>query len=191
VYSDDLEETEGLEDANCSRTYPSGFPVCETYTLKGNMLQIGLEKPEVFKRTKDGLEIDRDEWSVLEPLDGLKFNLSYYSQRIYGAVIGTGGGSSSTDLSLRKDGRFTRESNSSFFFGATDTGASSGNITASASGTSSRSNNGSYRVYGNTIEFKYDDGRVIKQFMFLPSGRKDLTFLHIGGGIYWEDKPKK
>jgi hypothetical protein len=191
VYSDDLEETEGLEDANCSRTYPSGFPVCETYTLKGNMLQIGLEKPEVFKRTKDGLEIDRDEWSVLEPLDGLKFNLSYYSQRIYGAVIGTGGGSSSTDLSLRKDGRFTRESNSSFFFGATDTGTSSGNIMASASGTSSRSNNGSYRVYGNTIEFKYDDGRVIKQFMFLPSGRKDLTFLHIGGGIYWEDKPKK
>ena len=190
VYSDDLEETEGLEDANCSRTYPSGFPVCETYSVKGNMLQIGLEKPEVFKRSKDGLEIDGDDWSVLEPLDGLKFNLSYYSQRISGAVIGTGGSASSTDLALRKDGRFTRESNSSFFFGATDTGTAQGNVTAGVGGSNSRGSNGSYRVYGNTIEFKYDDGRIIKSFMFLPSGRKDLTFLHIGGSIYWERKKK-
>jgi hypothetical protein len=190
VYNDDLEDTEGLEDANCTRTYPSGFPVCETYSLKGNMLQVGLEKPEVFKRTKDGLEIDGDDWSVLEPLDGLKFNLAYYTQRIYGAIIGTGGSSSSTDLALRKDGRFSRESNSSFFFGATDTGTSTGNVTAGVSGSNSRSNNGSYKVYGNTIEFKYDDGRVIKRFMFLPSGRKDLTFLHIGGSIYWEREKK-
>ena len=190
VYSDDLEETEGLEDATCTRTYPSGFPVCETYSVKGNMLQIGLEKPEAFKRSKDGLEIDGDEWRVLEPLDGLKFNLSYYSQRISGAIIGTGGSSSSTDLALRKDGRFTRESNSSFFFGATDTGTSTGNVTAGVGGSNSRSNNGSYKVYGNTIEFKYDDGRIIKLFMFLPSGRKDQTFLHIGGSIYWESKKK-
>jgi hypothetical protein len=191
VYSDDLEDTEGLEDANCARTYPSGFPVCETYTLKGNMLQVGIEKPESFSKTKNGLKIDGEDWDVLEPLDGLKFNLAYYSQRIYGAVIGTGGGSNSTNLALRKDGRFTRESSGSFFFGATDTGTSSGTVTASVSGSSSRSNNGSYRVYGNTIEFKYDDGRVVKQFMFLPSGRKDLTFLHIGGSIFWEDKPEK
>jgi hypothetical protein len=190
VYSDDLEDTEGLEDANCSRTYPSGFPVCETYSVKDNMLQIGLEKPEVFAKTKTGLKIDGDDWNVLEPLDGLKFNLAYYSQRISGAIVGTGGSSSSTDLALRKDGRFTRESSSSFFFGATDTGTSTGNVTAGVGGSSSRSNNGSYRVYGNTIEFKYDDGRVIKQFMFLPSGRKDLTFLHIGGSIYWEREKK-
>lgn len=190
VYSDDLEETEGLEDANCARAYPSGFPVCETYTLKGNMLQVGFEKPESFAKTNLGLKIDGENWSVLEPLDGLKFNLLYYSQRITGAIVGTGGASSSTDLALRKDGRFTRESNSSFFFGSTDTGTSTGNVTAGVGGSNSRSNNGSYRVYGNTIEFRYDDGRVIKQFMFLPSGRKDLTFLHIGGSIYWEREKK-
>ena len=190
VYSDDLEETEGLEDADCTRTYPSGIPVCETYSVKGNMLQIGLEKPEAFKRTKDGLEIDGEEWDVLEPLDGLKFNLAYYTQRVSGAVVGTGGLASSTDLALRKDGRFTREFNSSFSVGVTDTGTSSGNVTAAVAGYNSRSNNGSYRVYGNTIEFKYDDGRIIKLFMFLQSGRKDLTFLHIGGSIYWESKKK-
>ncbi len=190
VYSDDLEETEGLEDANCARTYPSGFPVCETYNVKGNLLQIGLEKPEVFAKTKTGLKIDGEDWSVLEPLDGLKFNLPYYTQRIYGAIVGTGGGSSSTDLALRKDGRFTRESSGSFFFGATDNGTSTGNVTAGVGGSNSRSNNGSYRVYVNTIEFKYDDGRLIKQFMFLPSGRKELTFLHIGGSIYWEREKK-
>jgi hypothetical protein len=191
VYNDDLEATEGLADADCTRTYPSGFPVCKTYSLKDGKLQIGLEKPEPFAKTKTGLKMDGDDWEVLEPLDGLKFNSAYSSQRVTGTVTGTGGGSSSVGLALRKDGRFSREASSNFFFGTTDTGTSTGNITASASGSSSRSTNGSYRVYGNTIEFKYDDGQIVRDFMFLPGGRKALTFLHIGGSIYLEDKPTK
>jgi hypothetical protein len=188
VYNDDLETTEGLTDADCTRTYPSGFPVCKTYTFKDGKLQIGLEKPEPFVRTKTGLNMDGDDWEVLEPLDGLKFNSAYSSQRVTGTVGGVGGGSSSVGLALRKDGRFSREASSNFFFGATDTGTSTGDITATASGSSSRSTNGSYRLYGNTIEFKYDDGQVVRDFMFLPGGRKALTFLHIGGSIYLEDK---
>jgi hypothetical protein len=190
VYNDDLESTEGLADADCTRTYPSGFPVCKMYSIKGNKLQVGLEKPEPFAKTKTGLKIDGDDWEVLEPLDGLKFNASYSSQRVTGTVIGTGGGSSSVSLALRKDGRFSREASSSFFFGATDTGTSSGSVTASASGSSSRSTGGSYRVYANTIEFKYDDGQIVRDFMFLPGGRKAVTVLHIGGSIYSEDKKK-
>jgi hypothetical protein len=185
VYSDDLEDTEGLMDADCTRTYPSGFPICEVYTIKGNTIQIGLEKPVTWKRSKTGLVIDGDEYDTLEPLDGLKFNAAYESLVVQGTAIGTGGSSSSVDLLLRKDGRFSRESNSSFFFGATDTGTSSGSVTASVAGSNSRSNNGAYKVYGNTIEFKYDDGRVIKNFIFLPIGRKDTSFMQIAGRKYW------
>jgi hypothetical protein len=185
VYSDDLEDTEGLMDADCTRTYPSGFPVCEVYTVKGNTIQIGLEKPVSWKRGKTGLVIDGDQYDVLEPLDGIKLNAAYESLVVQGALVGTGGSSSSVDLLLRKDGRFSREANSSFFFGATDTGTQSGSVTASVAGSNSRSNMGSYKLYGNTIEFKYDDGRVIKQFIFLPIGRKDPSFMQIAGRKYW------
>jgi hypothetical protein len=185
VYSDDLEDTEGLMDADCARTYPSGFPVCEVYTVKGNTIQIGLEKPVSWKRGKTGLVIDGDQYDVLEPLDGIKLNAAYESLVVQGALVGTGGSSSSVDLLLRKDGRFSREANSSFFFGATDTGTQSGSVTASVAGSNSRSNMGSYKLYGNTIEFKYDDGRVIKQFIFLPIGRKDPSFMQIAGRKYW------
>lgn len=185
VYSDDLEDTEGLMDADCTRTYPSGFPVCELYTIKGSTIQIGLEKPVSWKRSKSGLVIDGDQHDVLEALDGLKLNAAYESLVVQGTAIGTGGSSSSVDLLLRKDGRFSREANSSFFFGATDTGGQSGSVTASVAGSNSRSNTGSYKLYGNTIEFKYDDGRVIKNFIFLPSGRKDPSFMQIAGRKYW------
>ncbi len=185
VYSDDLEDTEGLMDADCTRTYPSGFPVCEVYSVKGNTIQFGLEKPVTWKRGKSGFIIDGDQYNILEPLDGLKLNAAYESLVVQGAVIGTGGSSSSVDLLLRKDGRFSREANGSFFFGATDTGTQSGSVTTSVAGSNSRSNMGAYKLYGNTIEFKYDDGRVIKQFIFLPSGRKDPSFMQIAGRKYW------
>ncbi len=185
VYSDDLEDTEGLMDADCSRTYPSGFPVCEVYSVKGNTIQIGFEKPTTWKRSKAGLIIGGDQYDTLEPLDGIKLNAAYESLVVQGGVVGTGGSSSSVDLLLRKDGRFSREANSSFFFGATDTGTQNGSVTTSVSGSNSRSNMGAYKLYGNTIEFQYDDGRVIKQFMFLPSGRKDPSFMQIAGRKYW------
>ncbi len=185
VYTDDLEDTEGLMDADCTRTYPSGFPVCEVYTVKGNTIQIGLDKPVIWKRGKSGLIIDGDQYDLLEPLDGIKLNAAYESLVVQGAMVGTGGSSSSVDLLLRKDGRFSREANGGFFFGATDTGTQSGSVTASVSGSNSRSNMGAYKLYGNTIEFKYDDGRIIKQFIFLPIGRKDPSFMQIAGRKYW------
>jgi hypothetical protein len=192
VYNDDAESTDGLEDINCTKTYPSGFPVCQVYSVKGNTLQIGLEKPVSFKRDKNGLTVDGDEYSTIEPLDGVKFDGEYQSLSVFNSSIGGGGGStSSVDLALRKDGRFFREATNSAFSIATDNGSSTGNTIATASATNSRSNNGTYRVYGNTIEFKYDDGRVIRQFAFLPSGRKDLQYLRIGGRLYWIEDGKK
>ncbi len=87
----------------------------------------------------------------------------------------------------RKDGRFSRDA-------ANSTYASSsflGETTFVAGSSKARSNTGTYRVYGNTIEFKYEDGRVVKQFIFAPAGRKDLEYLRIDGRLYWLEKDRQ
>jgi hypothetical protein len=189
VYNDDAEDTGGLEDINCTKTYPSGFPVCQTYILSGNMIKIGFEKPVSFKRVGNTVEIDGEEYGVLEPLDGVKFN-GYYASVTGGGTsnaAGTSGFTSSVDLVLRKDGRFSRDASSSTHA----SGSFLGETTFVAGSSSSRSNTGTYRVYGNTIEFKYEDGRVVKQFIFAPAGRKDLEYLRIDGRLYWLEKDRQ
>jgi hypothetical protein len=189
VYNDDAEETGGLEDINCSRTYPSGFPVCQTYTLTGNMIKIGFEKPVPFKRVGNTVSIDGDEYGVIEALDGVKFH-GYYASVTGGGTstaAGTSGFTSSVDLVLRKDGRFSRDAASSTHA----SGSFLGETTFVAGSSTSRSNTGTYRVYGNTLELKYDDGLTVKQFIFAPAGRKDLEYLRIDGRLYWLEKDQK
>jgi hypothetical protein len=189
VYNDDAEDTGGLEDINCSKTYPSGFPVCQAYSISGNMIKIGFEKPVPFKRVGKTVEIDGEEYGVLEGLDGLTFH-GYYSSITGGGTsnaVSTSGFTSSVDLVLRKDGRFSRDAANSTFA----SGSFLGETTFVAGSSNSRSNTGTYRVYGNTIEFKYEDGRVVKQFMFAPAGRKDLEYLRIAGRLYWLEKDRQ
>jgi hypothetical protein len=189
VYNDDAEDTGGLEDINCSKTYPSGFPVCQTYSITGTTIKIGFEKPVPFKRVGKTVELDGDEYSVLEALDGLKFH-GYYSSITGGGssnAVNTSSYTSSVDLILRKDGRFSRDASSSTFA----SGSFLGETTFVASSGSSRSNTGTYRVYGNTIEFKYEDGRAVKQFMFVPAGRKNLEYVRIDGRLYWLEKDRQ
>jgi hypothetical protein len=189
VYTDDAEDTGGLEDINCAKTYPSGFPVCQTYTITDNTIKIGFGKPVAFKRIGKTVEIDGDEYGVLENLDGLKFD-GYYAS-VTGTSssngMGSSGMTSSVDLVLRQNGRFSRDASSNSFSSA----SWQGETTVLASSNSSSSNTGTYRVYGNTIEFKYADGRVVKQFIFSPSGRKDLEYLRIDGRLYWLEKDQK
>jgi hypothetical protein len=189
VYNDDAQDTGGLEDINCSKTYPSGFPVCQMYSISGNTIKIGFEKPVPFKRVGNTVSIDGDEYSVLETLDGVKFH-GYYASVTGGGTsnaAGTSGFTTSVDLVLRKDGRFSRDASSSTHA----SGSFLGETTFVAGSSSSRSNTGTYRVYGNTLELKYEDGRVVKQFIFAPAGRKDLEYLRINGRLYWLEKDRQ
>jgi hypothetical protein len=189
VYTGDAAETEGLAETDCTKIYPSGFPVCEPYNQNGNKLQIGYEEAINWRSIKDGLEIDGGEWYLIEPLDGLSFNGSYSSSSTYTASIGSGGASYYDGLNLRKDGSFAREASSSLGFTGTDNGSATGNPTATVGAASSSAASGKYRVYGNTIEFKYQNGRIERQFAFLPGGRKDLEWIRIGDASYFKDKP--
>jgi hypothetical protein len=188
VYTGDAAETEGLMDTDCGKIYPSGFPVCEAYNLTGNRLQIGFERTINYRKTTDGLEIDGGSWYPIEPLDGVVFNASYSSSSTYTAIVGSGSASYYSGINFRKDGGFARESSSGLGFTGTDNGSPTGNATATVSGSSSSAISGKYRVYGNTIEFKYANGRVERQFAYLPGGRKDTDWLIIGDASYFKDK---
>jgi hypothetical protein len=173
VFTGDATETEGLMDIDCSKTHLSGFPVCETYTLNQNMIKIGLEKSVLIQKLKDGIKIDGTFHAILEPVDGLKLNAQYET------VSSAGGGFNSSysyvawgNIEFRNDGTFFQERSSSV-------------STVVSGGSSYRPDSGTYRLYGNTLELKFKDGTVVRKFILLSTGRKNLTYLNIGGTRYW------
>jgi hypothetical protein len=173
VFTGDATETEGLMDIDCSKTHLSGFPVCETYTLNQNLINVGLEKPVSFQKLKDGIKIDGTFHAILESVDGIKLNAQYET------VSSAGGGFYSSysyvawgNIEFRNDGTFFQERSSSV-------------STVASGGSSYRPDSGTYRLYGNTIELKFKDGTVVRQFILLSTGRKNLTYLNIGGTRYW------
>jgi hypothetical protein len=173
VFTGDATETEGLMDIDCSKTHLSGFPVCETYTINQNMIKIGLEKAVSFQKLKDGIKIDGTFYGTLESVDGLKLNAQYET------VSSAGGGFNSSysyvawgNIEFRNNGTFFQERSSSV-------------ATVASGGSSYSPDSGTYRLYGNTLELKFKDGTVVRKFIMLSTGRKNLTYLNIGGTRYW------
>lgn len=188
------EPDEGLADADCTRTKLNGLPVCEVYRVENGKIRIGDDGPRSFAKTKTGLKIDGRDLEPVRPVDGLKLEGRYDSQSVMSAGVGTGGAVFQRGLVFRKDGTFRRQSSSSGFFGATDTGTSFGNVTASASFSNDRRDGGTYRFVGNTLELKFGDGHVERAFAFLPQtkgGKPDTSFVRIGGRDYSLDDGKK
>jgi hypothetical protein len=178
VYTDDASATEGLMDIDCTKTYPSGIPLCEPYSLKGDELRIGNDAPVKINRLKNGFEIDESEYEVLESADGVKLN----------AVYETTSGQSNwntyyyqvwnSEIEFKPGGNFFQADSSKW-----------GNVVSE--GNSYRPESGTYRVYGNTLEFKFKDGTVVRKFLILSGGRNDLRYISIGGTLYWIKEAKK
>jgi hypothetical protein len=173
VFTGDATATEGLMDIDCGKTHLSGFPVCETYSINKNMIKIGLEKPVSFQKLKDGIKIDGGFHAILESVDGIKLNAEYET------VSSAGGGFNSTysyvawgNLKFNSNGTFVQERSTSV-----STVVSAANSYSPDSGT--------YRLYGNTLELRFRDGTVVRRFIMLTTGRKNLTYLNIGGTQYW------
>lgn len=185
VFTDEPEES--LEETDCSRTRPNGFPVCQVYRLQGNQITIGTNKPVSFQRVGKGLKIDGDDFKPLESTNGLKVNGTFRAFSAFSSSAGgSGGGFSEVILSFTSDGKFIREGSGGAFFNATDTGTPSGNTTASVSTASQRTNSGTYRFHANTLELKFGDGRVLREFAFVGGrDKKGLpSLLRIGGRDY-------
>jgi hypothetical protein len=178
VYTDDATETDGLMDIDCTKTYPSGIPLCETYSLNGDGLCVGNDAPVKIKRLKNGFEINESEYETLEGADGIKLN----------AVYETTSGQSNwntyyyqvwnSEIEFKLGGNFFQADSSKW-----------GNIVSD--GNTYRPESGTYRVYGNTLEFKFKDGTILRKFLILSGGRKDLKYISIGGTLYWIKEAKQ
>jgi curved DNA-binding protein CbpA len=181
VFTGDPEDTEGTPDSDCSKTYPSGYPICDVYKISGGKITIGRQKAVTFKPSKQGLVMDGDDYTPLLPLGNLKLQGTYNSFTASGSTFGAPSSfTSNVDFMFSSNGKFTRDASNTVFASATSDGTAFGSTTASVSSWSQRQNSGTYSIYDNTLELKFLDGRVVKKFIF----RVDKDFYRIGGRNY-------
>jgi hypothetical protein len=191
VFTGDPETS--LADADCTKTRPNGLPLCEVYSIKNGMMIIGSDKPQKWERTATGYKLGGDDLNVVRPLGELKLAGEYKATSVFTAVVGSGGGVFYNNLTFRKDGTFTRLATGGVSITTTTDGTAFGDTTGGVSSSSERKNGGQYTLTGNTLTLKYGDGRVEKQFAYLPNlkgGKPDLEWLYIGGRNYFLEDGK-
>ena len=83
-----------LADADCTRTFPNGLPICQVYRVQGNSLVIGADKPLPFRKQGDGLTLDGHTLDPVRPLADLKLAGAYKTTSVFTAIGGTAAASS-------------------------------------------------------------------------------------------------
>lgn len=187
VYTQEPEES--LDEANCSRTYPNGLPVCQVYTFKNGRLQIGNSQPRPLVKQPDGTYLfDGTKWLSVRPVTGLKLKGNYRSFSAFGNASSLGNGFSDRRLNFSPDGRFTREVSGGYSSTFTDTGTASGTVTGGVTTQQSNQNSGTYRFVGNTLELHYNGGQVVRLFAFVGEETRGQpnkpALLRLGGSNY-------
>lgn len=181
-----LEPDESLSEADCSRTYANGLPVCEVYRVTGNKIQIGSDKAVPFKQQGKTFTLDGRDYDQLMPLDNLKLEGQFKSTVVSNAVVSLGGSISNSALYFNTKNQFAYDRSSSTNL------AGSGYVMSSSNQAATR--RGTYQFKGNTLELKYADGRLVRMFAVTTldeKGKLDLTSLRLGGGTYILQKSQK
>lgn len=187
MYTGDPETS--LVDADCTRTLPSGLPLCEVYRLGNGTITIGTDKPVKWAKNAAGYKLDSSALSPVGPLGDLKLAGQYRSVTSFTAMVGTGGGLFEDLLTFRKDGTFSSRHSGGVSLTTTSDGSSSGSVTGGVYSSTDRRNSGTYSLSGNTLTLRYGDGRVEQMFAFLPGSKPDLEWLYLGGSNYFLEKP--
>ncbi|WP_293912963.1 hypothetical protein [Deinococcus sp.] len=178
-----------LADADCSRTYPNGLPICEVYRVQGGSLVIGNDKPEKLEQVGGELKIGGQRYQAIVPLSGLKLNAKYQASSGFGNAMSTTVSSFQSSYSFTGAGKFVYGSSGGVMSTTTTTGTPQGEITGGVTATSQNGSSGAYRFVGNTLELRYPDGRTEKRFAFaLPGkdGKPNLDLIRIGGSSFTE-----
>lgn len=186
VYTGDPDTS--LADADCTRTLPSGLPLCQVYRLGNGTMTIGADKPLKWAKTAAGFTLDGSTLAPVRPLGDLKLAGQYKSVTSFTATVGTGGGLFEDRLTFRRDGTFSNQHSGGVSLTTTSDGSSSGDITGGVYSSTDRRNTGSYSLSGNTLTLKYGDGRVERMFAFLPGSKPDLNWLYLDGSDYFLEK---
>ncbi len=149
---------------------------CLSYSIKDGKLNIQGEDPLPISINKDGaLEIDQVHMRKVLPVpDGTTFSGEYISQGYYGLVGITPYSTSWTNyMTFYADGTFTSDQTS---LASLDTG-SARTDSVSAGDTVK----GTYKISGNTIELKYEDGTVERHvFAIPPRSDEGRVYVQIG-----------
>ncbi len=178
-----------LADADCARTLPSGWPLCQVYRLGSGAITIGTDKPAKWAKTAAGYTLDGSTLSPVKPLGELKLAGQYKSVSSFMAMVGTGGGLFEDLLTFRRDGSFSRQHSGGVSLTTTSDGSPSGDVTGGVYSSTDRRNSGTYSLSGNTLTLSYGDGRTERMFAFLPGNKPDLEWLYLGGSNYFLEKP--
>ncbi|WP_424950843.1 hypothetical protein [Deinococcus sp.] len=193
VYTDNPRTS--LADADCTKTLPSGVPLCEVYTIKNGTITIGNGRPVKWERTAAGYKLGGSELKPVKALGNLKLAGEYKAVSSFAAVGGSGGGLFEDFLTFRKDGTFSVQHTGGVSITTTSDGTALGDVTGGVYSSTDRRNSGTYSFSGNTLTLKYGDGRMEQQFAYLPQqdkqGRPDPEWLYLDGSNYFLEDPKK
>jgi hypothetical protein len=186
--------TDGNVVAHC-RAEPTD---CGLYALKGGGLLSGAREIEMrevaddlgtietevkpFAKSGESLTIDEATYSAVKPLEAgtpLDGTWRYFFASSGTTATSSGGVSSETILTLRRDGAFRREGSS----GAMSTNEIGGGTTGVTAGGDRPADSGTYAVDGYTLVLTGRNGRAERLSIFAPEAGSD-TLLVIDGSNY-------
>jgi hypothetical protein len=188
---------------DCSKTMPSGEPICNRYEISGNKIRMQSssgkwedEDWEIYKRTASLLEIGDREYKVLQPLTNVKLN------GIYETASGSSSGSvtgvlytsvTEGEIKFTTDGRFesTKSTWNRLGIAVGPLGAPP-TVTGQSSNFDGNNGKGKFRIEGNWMILTGDDGREVRKFIYAP--HKDIvpgsliTHFYFDSDFYWIKK---
>ena len=157
-------------EIDCGRTKPNGAPLCATYHARGNFITVADEGevdtlPFALDGTVpaiDGVTMNPVLPSPVNSLSGVYWYNYFSSSGFCGAFSTCSSTYYESNLDLRPDNTFTHFTDSQNLH-SSDTALGSTSVSAYGNDADS----GTYTVQGNVIEFRYNNGRVDKNFFYL------------------------
>jgi hypothetical protein len=189
---------------DCSKTMPSGEPICNRYEISGNKIRMQSSSGkweddddwEVYKRSASMLEIDGREYKPLQPLTNAKLNGTY--ETASGSSSGSMTGVLYTsvtegEIKFTADGRFESAKSTWNRLGiAVGALGAPPTVTGQSSNFDGNNGKGRFRIQGNWMILTGDDGREARKFIYAP--HKDIaagsliTHFYFDGDFYWIKK---
>jgi hypothetical protein len=163
---------------DCSKTKPSGEPICERYEISGGRIRMQNE-PGIWKdddweplvRNGARFSIDDNQYAPLRPLNGLKLSGTYKMNSSFssGTITGVLSTSISEGTMIFTSGGGFRSSKSNWSrvgIGVGTVGAPSA-ITGSTSKFGENEFSGQYRIENNWLIVRQPDGSEARQFIYI------------------------
>ena len=169
------------EALDCRRMKKDGKPLCGTYLLKGNQIQLDGGAWQSFESGNSSITIGGKAW-IKDTAAPATLNGSWSMTN--GSSLPNNGGVWVTNAwTFNSDGTFESGSSSSVMVNSSPGWADSN---TSVSGGGSNSHTGRYSIKDYTLTLEYNDGTVIKKVFWVSNSDTDpLHYIYINGGMFY------